>query len=47
MSGASSLARVERMLPAEAEAELALRAEALSARQAEAEPADLLRVMIE
>lgn len=47
MSGASSLARVERALPAEVEAELALRAEALSARHADAEPAGLLRVMIE
>ena len=47
MSGASSAARVQRTLPAEAEAELAMRAEALSARYAEAEPADLLRVMIE
>jgi phosphoadenosine phosphosulfate reductase len=47
MSGAASAARVQRVLPAEAEAELALRAEALSARHAEAEPADLLRAMIE
>ena len=47
MSGAASAARLQRTLPAEAEAALALRAEALSARHAEAQPLDLLRVMIE
>ena len=47
MNRNSSLARVERTLPVEAEAELASRAEALSARHAEAAPADLLRVMID
>lgn len=47
MSGATSAARVRPALPAEVEAELAARAAVLSARHAGAEPADLLRVMIE